>query len=914
LLQELNKITSIPIEDQILLSEKGKLNKGNLLEKYELPSKDKYLFLFDRRSTTELNLTIESSFANIDSKVSMSKLGESSLTNYETLFFREFKFVDSVKEIIQKRLEICRNTLSEQSIQMKGMELLKINLNEQYSQIIERYNKFLSHYHELYNKHEALLQSFESDIQRLREIQLHPLLRTRSTSFLIDFVPEVKLRGWFEECGKEHGQLKNKVLELEKQIFAVKSSVETENLRSIVIDSSLPEKIKKIQEIFSDINARHEIFKNDSRSVKNLQPNSLREVANVHANSISKVTEYEELTREILSHFIKSKNISTHFVQEILRNISPLHSKMRDLSNKIFLYNEALLKQEEAFLQLVYVQSMPTCYKASLEEVVRRKKFGRIINNFIARQNTTLLKLREEEITQRQTFLRNYGKYLPKDLIPGLLDAVPRFEISPPPFDIYLPPLELPENVEEDFAILTSNKTLELEKPAYELKSLTPDLSKIQTNLEESQKSIEEYKKRIQSLEENLKNSFSQSEKFENSLEDIKKISRKQIEDLSEQLERTKMEAKENLKVCEDKCSFLEKQKEDLSEQLERTRMEAKENLKVCENKCSFLEKQKEELETKVKENGNQNGLLSNKLKETQCLLETKIEEYEKSIFELNNNSKKKIENLSEELKQLREQFESKKKEAKETQSILETKIKEHENCIFELKKIQDELKKNLEDKEKKVNLLEQKRNEDLKKIQYLTASLEDINNNSKKQIENLSEELKQLKEQFESKKKEAQEQIETTEKFISKILKGDKFSEDPSSSIEKKLMPLVKFYEEQKELFNLLDEIHNFKNFTELSKKLIRPKITIKGFKPGDYALFLRREDSQRQIQYEALNSGCPNYFLSPETLENLEREKEPNEEIFGQIIEISEKKEKSYFEVTICKEVIVIITNLIK
>jgi len=349
LLQELNKITSIPIEDQILLSEKGKLNKGNLLEKYELPSKDKYLFLFDRRSTTELNLTIENSFANIDSKVSMSKLGESSLTNYETLFFREFKFVDSVKEIIQKRLEICRNTLSEQSIQMKGMELLKINLNEQYSQIIERYNKFLSHYHELYNKHEALLQSFESDIQRLREIQLHPLLRTRSTSFLIDFVPEVKLRGWFEECGKEHGQLKNKVLELEKQIFAVKSSVETENLRSIVIDSSLPEKIKKIQEIFSDINARHEIFKNDSRSVKNLQPNSLREVANVHANSISKVTEYEELTREILSHFIKSKNISTHFVQEILRNISPLHSKMRDLSNKIFLYNEALLKQEEAF-------------------------------------------------------------------------------------------------------------------------------------------------------------------------------------------------------------------------------------------------------------------------------------------------------------------------------------------------------------------------------------------------------------------------------------------------------------------------------------------------------------------------------------------------------------------------------------
>jgi hypothetical protein len=53
--------------------------------------------------------------------------------------------------------------------------------------------------------------------------------------------------------------------------------------------------------------------------------------------------------------------------------------------------------------------------------------------------------------------LDTYGRYIPKDLIPGLTEKLPPFEISIPSFDTALPAIDDEKSLEmEDFSIIIS--------------------------------------------------------------------------------------------------------------------------------------------------------------------------------------------------------------------------------------------------------------------------------------------------------------------------------------------------------------------------------------------------------------------------------------------------------------------------
>jgi hypothetical protein len=72
------------------------------------------------------------------------------------------------------------------------------------------------------------------------------------------------------------------------------------------------------------------------------------------------------------------------------------------MASKVIVFHEALVRQKNAFHQLLYVQCMPKAYKASLEEVIRRKKYAKKISSMVNKIPELLAKFREEEIKQRQ--------------------------------------------------------------------------------------------------------------------------------------------------------------------------------------------------------------------------------------------------------------------------------------------------------------------------------------------------------------------------------------------------------------------------------------------------------------------------------------------------------------------------------
>src|SRR5690349_20065211 len=95
----------------------------------------------------------------------------------------------------------------------------------------------------------------------------------------------------------------------------------------------------------------------------------------------------------------------SRYVHERLRSISVLQSKIREQANKAIVYDEALSRQKKAFQQLEYVALMPRAYRASLDEVARRRRYRKAVINFCARTSENLLKTREEELARRQSYV-----------------------------------------------------------------------------------------------------------------------------------------------------------------------------------------------------------------------------------------------------------------------------------------------------------------------------------------------------------------------------------------------------------------------------------------------------------------------------------------------------------------------------
>ena len=56
-----------------------------------------------------------------------------------------------------------------------------------------------------------ILQGFERDMDQLAALQLHPDIRTDRHNYLIDLIPEQKLREWAARCKRDHDHFAKKV-------------------------------------------------------------------------------------------------------------------------------------------------------------------------------------------------------------------------------------------------------------------------------------------------------------------------------------------------------------------------------------------------------------------------------------------------------------------------------------------------------------------------------------------------------------------------------------------------------------------------------------------------------------------------------------------------------------------------------
>jgi hypothetical protein len=131
------------------------------------------------------------------------------------------------------------------------------------------------------------------------------------------------------------------------------------------------------------------------------------------------------------------------FVRSELGNLYKLQSKIKEIAGGLVVYNDSLSRQKNYIQQLFAIEMLPRAYDAALEEVSRRRKFMKKYLGISSDANDSVVKLMLEEKTKRKEFLDNHGRYLPKDLVPGLLEDLPQIQlIQAPPFDVKLPMID----------------------------------------------------------------------------------------------------------------------------------------------------------------------------------------------------------------------------------------------------------------------------------------------------------------------------------------------------------------------------------------------------------------------------------------------------------------------------------------
>eukprot|EP01102_Stenamoeba_stenopodia_P009345 TRINITY_DN2753_c0_g4_i1.p1 TRINITY_DN2753_c0_g4~~TRINITY_DN2753_c0_g4_i1.p1 ORF type:complete len:874 (-),score=196.22 TRINITY_DN2753_c0_g4_i1:52-2673(-) len=554
-------LIDIPIKDQILLCGRTKLNTNRSLQSYALPSNEKPIFLFDRKSfDPSAKLPEEISLVVNNEVVPQSTISLQEIAKPPELYklrLNEHKFkgnltrVELLKAAIDKRVEYCRMSSSQQEVEIGALACAIDYTNGLLEALSNELHPFLSAQISSAEKHEQLLNSFPADLAKLRDITLHPALK-QNISTLLEIVNEQHIRSFADKCSKEHYQLKDKLSRFVKDVDNVKP------LEFIIWNfEGLQKNMERIYEIEAHTNAiyiaiqkdckvmeedvSHLLKQIDSRGVNNATQSSIDKLQEIsdktlqgHIKYLKLVDDWNKESVGILANICASHNKARKEEHSWMQRISLQSTKINDMAAFFHRLKQALSRQKLDFSQLQFVSSFPIVYEACLEEVSRRRVIARRFSNEVTKTQEKINRFLEAERKRRESFFKEYSSLMPQlihDIIPGLLEPIRALSSNltemMPSLGNKLPAIDFPNTPEpmgDDDFIVTPPPSSAASLPkassgapappprVQSSQTLEQPSSILQEELAKVKKERDSYKERIHSLEKKLYDAYSDRE------------------------------------------------------------------------------------------------------------------------------------------------------------------------------------------------------------------------------------------------------------------------------------------------------------------------------------------------------------------------------------------------------------------
>lgn len=239
--RNLESLTRIPFNDQLLLCLDMKLELQRPLSAYKLPSSDREVFLFNkaRMRSNSPPPTIEqvpiidipdpslpSSNNNPHPLDEATDPALKALPSYERQFRHHFQHGRAIYRRTIAKFDTCERLLREQKVQERALEIAWGNLDHFYKMIHQTYMDFTKCYSQQHRNHNSLLVNFVRDIEKLRSIKLLPALQMANRKCLLDFVKGENLPKVVDDCSSSLRQFENKVSEFRQEFGELKHIVE----------------------------------------------------------------------------------------------------------------------------------------------------------------------------------------------------------------------------------------------------------------------------------------------------------------------------------------------------------------------------------------------------------------------------------------------------------------------------------------------------------------------------------------------------------------------------------------------------------------------------------------------------------------------------------------------------------------
>ncbi|EGZ15965.1 hypothetical protein PHYSODRAFT_561675 [Phytophthora sojae] len=492
--EELARLSGVPVGEQILLCGPpfARLDPRRAVEYYGLPAEDKEVFLYDRRLLSQEAATPPPAMAltpvhaklpsqPVASSEGSKMLSESShpmmraLVEYEGYFQLQVSQSEALESGTCANITASERGAQELQVQERAIAAAVANLDLFKTSMMKHFAPFWADFQATTDKHERLLSQFDSYIEALGTVELHPALATEERKTLYDCIPVEKEREWAAQCEQSHTHVRSQVLKLQqvhddicKEVTEMmnahaeacreyeEASAELEQMKALgskqmSITSNLRD---NLQYVLSSIEETSTIA--SGSNPMQASTNALdvcRRIDALYQGQQNMVPDAQKLVEDIIAHVhnIAAKKATTFArVHSTLRQISISQSKIRDFENSLAVFREALAAQKKHFHELEHLDKLPESYAACLKEISRRLKYGRMFSDRIQSMAEELAQLREDEVQHREEFLRSYGQHLPRDFVTGLAEKPSHCEFRMRPFDQSLPLIEDDED-DKDF-------------------------------------------------------------------------------------------------------------------------------------------------------------------------------------------------------------------------------------------------------------------------------------------------------------------------------------------------------------------------------------------------------------------------------------------------------------------------------
>ncbi|GMF43685.1 unnamed protein product [Phytophthora fragariaefolia] len=358
------------------------------------------------------------------------------LVEYEGYFQLQVSQSEALESGTCANIAASERGAHELQVQERAIAAAVANLDLFKTSMMKHFAPFWTDFQATSDKHERLLSQFDSYLEALGTVELHPALATEERTTLYDCIPVEKEREWAAQCEQSHRHVRNQVLKLQqvhddicKEVTDMMNAhdeacreyeqarTELEQMKvlgskQMSITSTLRD---NLQYVLSSIEETSTIA--SASNPMQASTNALdvcRRIDALYQGQQNMVPDAQKIVEDIIAHVNKvavQKETIFARVHSTLRQISISQSKIRDFENSLAVFREALAAQKKHFHELEHLDKLPV--------------------QFIAAQ-----------VQHREEFLRSYGQHLPRDFVTGLAEKPSHCEFRMRPFDQSLPLIE----------------------------------------------------------------------------------------------------------------------------------------------------------------------------------------------------------------------------------------------------------------------------------------------------------------------------------------------------------------------------------------------------------------------------------------------------------------------------------------